>query len=239
MFDRHTFADFLLALLQGLQGEVCVPTQPERVPEVPEPLTPLERLEAEAAELGVEVHDFRGWPRDKEYDWREWGWPPNKKRGRSRGKRSWDQVTAICLHTYGVSGVSWKRYLGVPAHGGVDTDGHIVLCHDQTEYLWHGNAANRFSTGIEIAGVSGFDNPRQVKSARALMRYYSAEQRRNRTEACPAGDRVAVMGHSMAEKGKPLCPGLEIWEALGQWSIQEGLCVMGPVVGTGSPLPAP
>lgn len=233
LFDRHTLIDLLSYLLRMLRRREATEEQPERDPSTPAPVTPLERLEAKAASLGVKIHDFRGMPRDKEYNPRIWGWPRNKKRGRARGKRSWDQTTAIMLHTYGVSGMGANRFLGVPAHGGIADNGDIVLMHDQTDYMFHGDRGNKFSTGIEISGVSDFDNPKQIQSARALVQYYREQQLQNRTDQCIAGDRVAIMGHSFVERSKPNCPGPVIWKEVGRWAIQRGLCVMGPVLSGG------
>lgn len=236
MPDRYTYQDLLSHLLR-LRSFRGIKTLPEREPSVPEPVTPLERLEAEAAELGVEVVDLRDlekWPRDAEYDWREFGWPPDKSRGLPKGTRPWSQITAACLHTYAAAGMSWKRFLGVPCHIGLASNGDIVLCHHFTQYMWCSDAANSFSVGVEISGPGRFDNPEiQTGSGRAILRYIRDETLRNRPDDSPYGDSMAVMAHRMATRKKPDCCGKQIWQALGEWAIAEAGYKLGPVVGDG------
>lgn len=234
---RYTLKDVIRSLFQWLRAPVPPKVQPEREPAVPDPLTPLERLEAELADLGVKLHDLRDlekWPRDREYDWRVYGWPPNKKRARPHGTRTWNQVTCVWLHTYGASGMSWERFLGVPCHAGICSNGDIVLCHDVWQYIYHGDAANSFSYGIEVSGPGKFDNPEiQTAAGKALLRYVEAERQRNVDPNGPYVGQMSIGCHRMSAREKAACCGRQVWQALGEWSIKTGLFKLGPVVGSG------
>lgn len=182
--------------------------------------SPLERLVLEAADHNLVVADFRdlrAYPRRQKYETSVWGWPADKSAAHPYGSRPWNKLTAVCLHTFAVSGMGSHRFLGVPTHCGLAHDGTPVLCHDLTRLVAHGNGANRFSAGIEISGVSGFDSPMQVTMGRALIRYIADERARN----LPGAQPMAVMGHFMARKAKPVCPGAAIMRELGEWAIDE------------------
>lgn len=238
--DRLVASDLIRSLFSGLQKAPV--TRPERAPEVPEPVTPLERLEAGLKAMGRQLIDYRDlkqWPRDKVYDWREYGYPGDKSRAMPHGTRTWNQLTGVMLHTYGVRGVGYKRFLGTPCHLGVDTDANVVLCHDLWRYVYHGDGANRFTAGIEISGYSGFDCPEQAESAYLAARYVFEERMRNADPKGPfMNGPLVVMGHRMAKAGKSLCPGKQIWQAVGERIISEGLAVLGPVLKGGASIDA-
>jgi len=123
---------------------------PERT-EVPEPQTAIERLEASVPQ----VLDFRGRER-------------TKSRGKSKGKRKWDQVDALTWHQTAVFFENPETCLNFPVHGAIMPDGTVVLLHDPTSLLWHAHALNRRSIGIEIvcmaAGIEGQDLTRAVST---------------------------------------------------------------------------
>lgn len=191
--------------------------------------TPLERLEADV-EIGADFRDYGDWKRDEKYPGKEFGWPTNKKRGRSRGSRPWEKMTAILLHTTGCGGMHRKRFLGVPAHMGVCTEATAVLMHPLNAYLYHAHTANKFSMGIEIAGESDITDA-QIITARAVVRYCYEE--RQRMHEGP----MVIMGHRMSHSSRSNDPGAKIWKEVGVWAMDTLQIKMGPVVGSGKTIP--
>lgn len=213
----------------------------ERVPAIAEPVTPLERLHAT---LGVVVsRDFRAagrgakWDRVREYDPKVHGWPKNKQRGQARGVLPWEKVSTIVLHTAGVNGLHPDRWLGVPCHAAVANDATVVLCHELNSYLWAAHAANRYSCSLEIAGNQTITD-KQIPAARAALRYMAEELRRRRP-AGPDGEPlpVYVAPHRFSHRSRVQDCGAAIWREVGEWGMRELGLLLGPVVGSGKPLP--
>jgi hypothetical protein len=206
----------------------------EHVPIVGLPTSAIERLKSTP---NVYVsRDFRAtgrgaqWDRVREYDPKRYGWPKNMKRGQARGMLAWEKVTTIVLHTSGVNGMHPDRWLGVPTHVAVANDATIVLCHELNAYLWAAHAANHYSCSLEIAGDKTITEA-QIVSGRAALRYMVDELRERRSGI------VYVAPHRFSHRSRAQDCGPEIWEALGDWAMNELDCELGPVVGSGRALP--
>lgn len=87
------------------------------------------------------ANDFRQLPRVK------------GTRGAAHGSRPIKDVVGVTLHQMAVRDFSPRHphILGVPAHAIVHRDGSVSLLHDFTSIVWHGNALNGGTIGIEIA----------------------------------------------------------------------------------------
>jgi len=226
----------LRATIEQLEGAL-----PEYVDTTRNP-TSTERDEHERDVLPIEVlrgtglisRDFRDltqWNRVKDYPMSTYGWPANKERGQSRGTLPWEKVTTIVLHTAGVAkGMHPDRWLGVPCHAAVADDGSIVLCHELNTFLYAAHAANTFSCSMEIAGDCTITTE-QIVSGRALLEYIVAELRRRRPGP------VYVMPHRFAHRSRTRDCGAPIWRELGEWGMSTLDLQLGPVVGSGRPLP--
>ena len=194
--------------------------------------SPLDRLERATSVS----RDFRAagkgaeWDRVREYDPKIYGWPKNKQRGQSRGVRKWEDITTVVLHTAGVDGLHPDRWLGVPCHLAVADNASVVLCHEITAYLWAAHAANRFSVSIEIAGNRAITEE-QVPPARAALRYVVDMLRSEREGP------VFVAPHRFYHKSRAKDCDVMIWESVGEWGMQELSLELGPVLGSGRPLP--
>ena len=219
---------------QREQGHLHLPDP--RTP-VPAPETAIEVLEAKVKELGSEIIDFRDlskWPRDATYD-KSYGYPRNKSRALPVGRRDIKKCTTICLHIPGVE-LHHKRWLGVPVHGAVSSGTGIdfgipkmVLCHYIEQYMAHGHSYNSFSEGLEVGGFEDI----HIELARAYVLYF---QQRRRDALGPEA-KCYIGTHRMAHKSRPVDCGERIWEAVGQWAIDNHGFLLGPVVGSGRPLP--
>lgn len=228
----------LAEVLQGLLAGVDLTRNAEHdrdetfAPDAPEPLTPLERLRLNA----VVSRDFRdagkggAWDRCREYDPAVYGWPRDKSRGQSRGVLPWERVTTIVLHTTGVDGIHPDRGLGIPAHVLVADDATVALLHELNTYLWAAHAANRYSCSIEIAGDRTITDE-QVPVARAALRYAVEVLRAKRPGP------VYVAPHRFSHRSRVRDCDAAIWAAVGEWSMRELGLLLGPVVGSGRPLP--
>lgn len=122
--------------------------------------SPFTDMKQATRDLRIEVHDFRQVPR------------PRGSRGRSHGTRRLKNVTAICWHQMAATIDEPERCLSIPVHGAVTRSGAIVLLHPMLAYMWHANAANRFTIGIEMAvraaGIEG--NPKTFWRSRREKR---------------------------------------------------------------------
>lgn len=228
-----------LETLKVAADKTCKPMSqlPDVRTDVPQPETPIEFLEAEVAELGSEIIDYRDqnvWPRDARYP-KEYGWPRVKTRALPVGRRDIEKVTAICLHIPGVE-MHHKRWLGAPVHAAVSSgkladEGvpKMVLCHYIEQYMSHGHAYNSFSEGLE---VGGFDDI-HIELARSYVLYFKAR----REAALGEGVKCYMGTHRFAHKSRPVDCGERIWKAVGEWAIREHGFLLGPVVSSGKPLP--
>lgn len=211
---RFSFSD-LFSILARLKGK------PPIVRSEPAPTK---------TEFAIEWVDMRGTKR-------------TKSRGESKGNRAWNAVLGITWHQTAVVVGSAARCLNMPVHGVVLDDGDggaiIVLLHDPTSLLWHGNGFNTHDIGIEIAcraaGVEGVAKtlwlPKalahlkgderlaegteatdaQLEGARQLAKYYDDLVRDN------GGELQFVHAHRQATKNRVSDPGSRIWGAVGEW----------------------
>ncbi len=177
-----------------------------------------------------------------------------KSRGKRKGTRPWDKITGLTLHQTAVVVKSAARCLNMPVHAVVLDDGNggaiIVLLHDPTNYLWHGNGFNRGDIGIEIAcraaGIEGDQRtlwlPRkfkhlkgddrlaecteatdaQLEAARVLVKYYDDLVGKN------GGALQFIHAHRQATKNRVSDPGSRIWGAVGEYARNELGLFAGP-----------
>jgi len=191
------------------------------------------------------------------------GMPRTKSRGEAKGSRRWDQITGITLHQTAVDfGLNPERLLNVPVHGATLHDGAIVLLHDPTSIVWHGNGLNRRDIGIEVscraAGIEG--DPRTLWLPKKLAHLKGAERLHHATEASDIqiiatrrlvqyycelvaenGGRIQyIHAHRQAHASRVSDPGSRIWKGVGVWAQEELALEAGPPrfkLGTGKPLP--
>lgn len=197
----------------------------------PDPLDSLRSWCSKNEVSVVDYRDLKAWPRDKVYP-KEYGYPRNKVRAQpaSLTLRPWATITTFMLHTTAVGGMTDKRGLGIPAHLYLPKESAIVLCHEMERRLAHGHAANKFTVGLEISGVSDWDAPSQIVRARALLRYFQSVRR---LHVGPEA-KCYVMAHRMSHSSRVRDPGKRIWQDAGEWAIEELGFELGPVVGSGT-----
>ncbi len=189
-----------------------------------------------------------------------------KSRGKHKGIRKWDTITGVTLHQTAVVVSRPERCLNMPVHAVVLADGldaaTIVLLHDPTHKMWHGNGFNTRDIGIEVAcracGIEG--DPRtlwlpkkldhlegderlvqateatdaQLEGARQLLKYYDDLVKEN------GGGLLFVHAHRQATKNRVSDPGSRIWGAVGQWANAELGLAVGDAdfhISDGKPLP--
>lgn len=153
-------------------------------------------------------------------------------------RRTWSQITTLMVHTAAVE-LEHKRWLGVPAHWGVSSEPNggmpcAVLMHPAVAYMSHGNAANKFTVGLEISGDRDWTHPAQRAIVFAFMRLFL----RLRTAACGFDVSAYVMPHRFASKGKADDPGGALWPQCWRYAEAHGY-QLGPVLSRGLPLPFP
>ena len=217
------------------------------------PGSPLSRLRSVAAIS----RDFRDAGKGGEFDRlakyssKVYGGNGDKSRAQSRGVLEWRNVSTIVLHTAGIAEprhtdptsdtivMRPDRWLGVPCHNAVAADDTIVLCHELNAYLWAAHAANRYSCSMEIAG-NGTITEKQIVAARALLTYNVDELRTRRPRGADGQVLpVYIAPHRFSHRSRSRDCGAAIWEAVGEWGIRELGLLLGPVVGSGKPLPWP
>ena len=108
---------------------------------------PFDRMVRRARELGITVHDLRQYPRLGKH-----------KRGSAKGTRNITDISTVLFHQMAAVINDPMRCLGIPSHGAIVRNGDIVLQQPLRAHMWHANAANKFSIGIEIAArAAGID----------------------------------------------------------------------------------
>ena len=166
-------------------------------------------------------------------------------------------ITGICWHQtaclFGASpaavaaaGGDWRlardlRALAVPAHATVFRDGTIVIAAPLRAHLWHGNALNASTIGIEIERKGEADPMPDVQVAACLyLAGWLVEA------AAAEGCRIVdAWGHRQSHGGKPGDPGPEVWrrvvipssEALGLTRTIHAVPRSTPRGRDGSPIP--
>lgn len=190
-----------------------------------------------ARRVSADFRDLSEWPRSKSYPWREFGWPSDKSRARPRGSLRLSRLHTLVLHTTDTGGLHPKRFLGIPAHGGIDKAGGIVLMHHPTRYLYHAHAANRYSNGLEISG-RGTITSEQIVSARIYLRWWRERILELRRGAgIDEGEPLYIIPHRHSHSSRRFDPGQAVWQAVGEWALDEGLFRLGRVYGSGIRIP--
>lgn len=156
----------------------------------------------------------------------EWAYlevPPT--RGKAHGTRPWKKMTSTVVHTAAVT-IDAARFIGIPSQHGIASDGTIVLSHPINAYMWHANAANKFSDGIEISGKGTITTAQSV-AVQFLLRYIDEEK------ALQGVATRCITPHAFSQKRKPNDCGPAIWPVTGQWAQDTLGMKLGPVVGKG------
>ena len=183
-----------------------------------------------------------------------------KKRGLPAGLRPWKNVTCLMLHQTGADiGSDPMRFLNIPAHSAITSEGEIVILNDPTKIMNHGHTpANKETIGIEIScrecGVVG--DPRsfwvskkekakglsyddlfvpatelQMEATIHLIGYYIDLAMKNGAEI------ICIMPHRSGHSSRTSDPGENIWKGVAiPAKIQYNLKYKDPV-GSGTPIP--
>ncbi len=236
--DRHGLTDILATVFDRTVRDGCIETSMLDGP-------PMNGLLLDLEEIGFDLVDYRDHPRSK--DFITAGGRRLNGRGRARGTRKIENVTAVMYHQTASVWVDDERWLNVPAHAGVGDDA-VYLLHDMQAYMYHGHGANKFAVGIEVmcyaAGIEG--NPEtiwgdksrlqeatdaQLAAAYALGRYYFREA------LWRHGRIVTTMDHRNSAN-KPADPGSRIHKACTRrLADMYGLTCGVPVIGKGTANP--
>ena len=236
---------------------------PAPIQEPDDPETPEQVLRREAAELGVDVLDFRGRDRRQPHGFRDrcvvrdgkvisvgrreelqdgdkdfgiWGWfgGGENKPTRGRARGTLPVLKSTTTVLHTMDVVAKApRCIGMPVQNCIADDGTIVLCHSIFAYMYSAHAANSFSDSIEISGKAGAIEEHQVEPARALLRYVIASKRRNLAELGHEGRNLYIMPHAFSHRSRVNDPQAKIWKLIGEWGIEELGLKLGPVVGSG------
>lgn len=170
------------------------------------------------------------------------------------GYRPWSQIDAIVLHQTGcampLSPGGWvllRAHVGIPAAN----EQHIYLTNPLTSLMYHANAFNRRSVGIEISGnLRGIEGDNrtywkpgkgpqiasesQIKATRKAIAWICSEASRG------GGKITHILSHRQASKDRIGDPGSLVWQEVGMWAMDElGLSDGGPdyKVGSGYRIP--
>lgn len=101
-----------------------------------------------------------------------------------------------------------RRARRVPAHATVFRDGDAVVPFDLRSYLYHGNAGNPFSLGIEIESIDGSITDEQRETLADLVPWLIVQ----------ASEEGTILRESWAHRqthgGKPSDPGAVVWKEI-------------------------
>jgi len=166
-----------------------------------------------------------------------------------RGERDLRKLDGLVLHQMGFSrGSDPEKYLGVPAHYIITTDGTIAQLHDWNRYLYTSSALNSWTVSVEVAGnfrgpdgkwyqgdKNGRDtlNAKQIDALRELVGIVDAQMALN-------GSRLnSIWGHRQGSPQRQIDPGPEIWSSVVPWANRQyGLEDTSDLhVGDGMPIP--
>lgn len=168
-----------------------------------------------------------------------------------RGVRPWSRVTGIVLHQTAILiSSNVERWFGIAAHIGIPRDGKIILMNPLNQLIWHANAFNRSTVGIEISGnFEGID-----KKPSTLWEPGGGPHRANEAQIQAARDAITWICEAVSEQGGKIRnlyahrqasmdrradPGSRVWKEVGLWGQQTlGLSDGGPgYVNGGRPIP--
>jgi N-acetyl-anhydromuramyl-L-alanine amidase AmpD len=204
-----------------------------------------------APEPFVIVNDFRDTPR------------PKGTRGAAIRTRPVKDIVGITLHQTATRDFpsDHRGLINVPAHAMVHRDGSVSLLHHPTTLVYHGNALNNGTIGIEIAcraaGTEGDASTfwrstaergagefyadlvaeatdAQLAAARELCRQYIAEV------SALGGAIRGIWAHRQGHSSRTSDPGSRIWKGVAeQVRLDLGLAdVRDLTLGSGKPIPA-
>jgi hypothetical protein len=170
-----------------------------------------------------------------------------------KGLRDPKKVTGIVLHQTATKlGNKATRWYDVACHVGIPPGGAILYVNDILSYVWHANAANRFSVGIEIdgrfEGVLGDHKTRwnwqdgreadvlsakQIAAARDAVRWLVDH---GRSIGCPM---THIYAHRQFSDQRRSDPGSQIWTEVALWAKQDLGLKTRPdyTIGTGLAIP--
>lgn len=168
------------------------------------------------------------------------------ERGAPHGTRPWSQIVGITLHQTATRDFS-PSHSGldhVPAHAMVHRDGSVSLLHHPEKYIYHGNALNGGTIGIEVAaraaGTEGdpatfwrskaekvagktYDQlvaeatPAQLDALAELIRYYYDLAKSN------GGEINGIWAHRQGASDRDSDPGSRIWSVGEKMTRELGL----------------
>lgn len=150
---------------------------------------------------------------------------------RDGGTRSWRKITGICLHQTACDmGERVERYDTLGAHFAVLRSGRVVWVHELERFVWHGNAWNAGTVGIEINGLfegvlgdpkTVWDDPTtkvhevgqrvtpaQIVATKQLVRWICT------LVAQKKGEIKALVAHRQSSKNRRDDPGSEVWKEI-------------------------
>jgi N-acetyl-anhydromuramyl-L-alanine amidase AmpD len=145
--------------------------------------------------------------------------------------RPWSHITGICLHQTACDmGERVERYDTLGAHFGVLRSGRVLYVHDIQNLIWHGNAWNNGTVGIEINGLfegvlgdpkTVWDDPTtkvheigqrvtpdQIVATKQLVRWICSEVAKN------GGEIRVLVAHRQSSKDRRDDPGSEVWQTV-------------------------
>lgn len=179
-----------------------------------------------------------------------------------RSRNPWARIDTICLHQMACDDGTdtpgrWQRWRDLAAHWAVLRHGEAVWLYDPDTYVWHGNAWNRRSVGLEIegwyAGVEGdlspasFWVPEGKVSARRRTpmvllppQVEAAQQAIRLAVAIVAahGGRVRYMAaHRQSLASRRSDPGELIWQQVALPMMRELDLATAPTLKGGRPIP--
>lgn len=172
------------------------------------------------------------------------------------GKRSWKDITGVCLHQTACNlGEGVRRWDTVGAHGGVTRGGKIIQLHEFTDLVVHGNGWNTRCVGIEMDGhyegiegnirtfwrdpetpnaVPQTPTDELVASAKDFVRWICAIVKHH------GGEVKYLVAHRQASKDRQNDPGSGLWQRvaiplLTELKLSDG--GLGFKIGTGYAIP--
>lgn len=170
-----------------------------------------------------------------------------------KGPRDWKTITSIVLHqTDCVLGERPERWFNVPVHLGATRGGQIILLNPLNQLLYHANALNKDSIGIEIdghyEGIEGdirtyndYDTgrkpqkptPEGIQAARLAVDWICDEVKAN------GGLITEIWAHRQGSNTRQRDPGSHIWKEVALWAEEQGLAMTSAsfVRGKGQPIP--
>lgn len=181
--------------------------------------------------------------------------PSDQPGRRTKRPRKWSDITGITLHqTATVLGERPERWRNVACHVGVPASGQIIIANGLNQVVYHGNALNSSTVGIEIDGhfegvegdISTYWRPKskpdrrplrpseaQLEGAREAILWICEEVHKN------GGEIRYIHAHRQSSKHRTSDPGSRIWKEVGMWAQEElGLDDRGPTFTAGGyPIP--